>query len=153
MNGRRALATMVLAGLSLAHTAASACFEEFSAVNTRLRGSSRASRFSLVFCSLVGAHGLSLAGSAYTGKLSSVVCHATVVGGACQVSLVGTPTGETCSSSGWKYTFNGTTPEGKNLLAILLAAQVAQRDVALGGLGVCTLAGGSEDLRHAYIVP
>lgn len=127
--------------------------EGVSTMNTWLRGLGRVSRLSGFLLLAVGAHSLSMAASAYTGKVSSVVCHATGVSSLCQVSLVGTPTGETCSSSGWKYTFNGATSEGKNLLAILLAAQVSQRDLALGGRGVCTLVSDSEDLRHAYIVP
>lgn len=94
-----------------------------------------------------------IAGSTYTGVIGSVVCHATGVSSLCQVSVPGSVGGETCSQGSlWKYTFNGATAEGKNLLAIMLAAQVSRQTVEIGVLGTCSLAAGSEDIRHTYIV-
>ena len=87
-----------------------------------------------------------------TGTIFRVVCHATGVSPVCHVSLNGTPTTlAACSTSGWHYTFDGSTTEGKNVLSIILAAQLSKQTITIGGKGVCTLAGGSEDLRHVYI--
>lgn len=92
-----------------------------------------------------------LAGSSFTGTINKIVCHTSGISPTCQVSLNGTPSNETCGTSSWKYTFDGTTPEGKNILSILLAAQVGKQSITLGGTGACVLSSGSEDLRHAYI--
>ncbi|WP_065792579.1 hypothetical protein [Pseudoalteromonas luteoviolacea] len=97
---------------------------------------------------------ISFAGSAseYTGTIKQVVCHAETVSSVCQVMLNGTPFSESCAKeNSWKYTFNGATPEGKNILSILLAAQMSGKTVGIRGLDKCTLAAGSEDLRHVYI--
>jgi hypothetical protein len=56
-----------------------------------------------------------------------------------------------CAKQAWRYTFNGTNAEGKNILSILLAAQVGRAQVIVGGKGVCNLSGSSEDIRHVYI--
>ncbi|KZN38765.1 hypothetical protein N474_21095 [Pseudoalteromonas luteoviolacea CPMOR-2] len=90
--------------------------------------------------------------SEYRGTVKHVVCHVETVSPVCQVMLNGTPNAETCAKdSSWKYTFDGTTPEGKNILSILMAAQMSGKTVGIRGLDKCTLATGSEDLRHVYI--
>ncbi|WP_269571448.1 hypothetical protein [Shewanella denitrificans] len=37
------------------------------------------------------------------------------------------------------------------MLSIILAAQLSKQLITIGGKGTCTVAGGSEDLRHVYI--
>ena len=67
--------------------------------------------------------------------------------------LNGTPNGQpACSSDGWRYSFDGVTSEGKNILSLPLAAQTAKQTVMMGGRGACTLSPNSEDIRHVYIV-
>jgi hypothetical protein len=85
------------------------------------------------------------------GTISSVVCHVSEISPVCHVALNGGLSLAPCATTGWHYTFNGATPEGKNILSILLAAQLSKQMITIGGKGVCTLAGGSEDLRHVYI--
>jgi hypothetical protein len=95
-----------------------------------------------------------LCGNVYadsTGTIFRVVCHATGISPVCHVALNGTPSLAACSTSEWHYTFDGSTSEGKNLLSIILAAQLSKQTVTVGGKGTCTLASGSEDLRHVYI--
>ncbi len=98
---------------------------------------------SAIFCGNVSADS--------TGTISRVVCHATGVSPVCHVAINGTPSLAACSTSGWHYTFDGSTSEGKNMLSIILAAQVSKQMITIGGKGTCTLANGSEDLRHVYI--
>ena len=100
-----------------------------------------------IFCVPIAA----FAGSSYTGKIKQVVCHVAETSPVCQVMPSGSVLNETCGTSGWKYTFDGTTAEGKNILSILLAAQVSQKTIVLRGLGKCTFGSTTEDLRHAYI--
>ena len=85
------------------------------------------------------------------GTIYRMVCHASGVSSVCQVALNGTPTLAACATSGWHYTFDGTTAEGKNILSMLLAAQFSKQTITIGGKGTCTLSGSSEDLRHVYI--
>ncbi|WP_277373649.1 hypothetical protein [Pseudomonas sp. AA-38] len=87
-----------------------------------------------------------------TGTVLRVVCHAGNVSPLCQVSLNGSPNLAACATSSWHYTFDGSTSEGKNLLSIILAAQVSRQTISIGGKGTCALSNGSEDLRHAYMV-
>jgi hypothetical protein len=98
---------------------------------------------------------LSGAASASTtwGTIKRVVCHADGVSPICQVSL-NEPFQNACGSpiKEWSFHFNGTTAQGKNLLAIVLAAQSARQLVMVGGTGVCTFGtGGSEEMRHIFI--
>lgn len=86
-----------------------------------------------------------------TGTIFRLVCHVADISQICHVALNGTPSLAACATPGWHYTFNGTTPEGKNILSILLAAQISKQTITIGGKGVCTLASGTEDIRHAYI--
>lgn len=91
------------------------------------------------------------AGSSYTGTIKAIVCHEENTSDICQIMVNGSVSNETCSTDvAWKYNFVGTTPEGKNLLSILLAAQVAGKNVVLGGKN-CPSTNGPENLRHAYI--
>lgn len=89
----------------------------------------------------------------YVGKIRAVVCH--TIGVVCQVQLNNPHTGAGCvtATSSWPYSFDGSTAVGKNILAVLLAAQASKETVIIGGLDSCNLVGGSgsEDLRHAYI--
>ena len=91
------------------------------------------------------------AGSNYTGTIKAVVCHAPELTNVCQIQLNGAVENETCSSSyPWKYSFVGTTDEGRNMLSILLAAQMAGKTVVMQGTG-CSISPVSENLRHVYI--
>lgn len=84
------------------------------------------------------------------GTVKHVVCHATGVSPLCLVTLNGAPSLAACATSGWHYSFDATTGEGKSLLSILLAAQLSKQAIAIGGKGTCS-SPGSEDLRHAYM--
>ena len=86
-----------------------------------------------------------------TGTIYRVVCHESEISPVCQVAMNDTPSVAACATSGWHYTFDGTTAEGKNILSILLTAQISKQPITIGGKGICTLGGGSEDLRHAFI--
>jgi hypothetical protein len=86
-----------------------------------------------------------------TATVKRMVCHDASVSPVCQVSMNGAVSLAPCATSSWHYTFDGTTAEGKNMLSIILAAQLAKQLITLGGKGTCTLGGGSEDLRHVYI--
>lgn len=88
---------------------------------------------------------------AYTGTIKAIVCHEAAISSVCQISVNGTPPGLPCASSSWRYTMDGTTTEGRNMLSILLAAQVSRQQITIGGKGACTLSGASEDIRHVYI--
>ena len=95
--------------------------------------------------------GSAYGGSNYTGTIKAVVCHAPELTNVCQVQLNGVVENETCSASyPWKYSFVGTTDEGRNMLSILLAAQMAGKTVAMQGTG-CSISPVSENLRHVYI--
>jgi hypothetical protein len=98
---------------------------------------------------LIGFSSLSYADS--TGTIKQMVCHSNGVSPVCHVSMNGVPSLAECSKSGWHYTFDGVTSEGKNILSIILAAQLSKTSITIGGKGTCLLAGGSEDLRHVYI--
>lgn len=89
--------------------------------------------------------------SAFNGTIKQVVCHAKEISSICHLSVNGTPTEQPCGAGGWPYSFIGTNAEGKNLLSILLAAQLSNSHVTIGGQGTCNIIGGSEDLRHVYI--
>jgi hypothetical protein len=106
---------------------------------------------SLLFllCILLSFH--SLAGASFTGTIKSVVCHTKSTSPLCQIQVNGNVRNETCGTSSWKFSFDAANPEGKNILSILLAAQMSKQQITLGGTGSCSFAGGSEDLRHAYI--
>lgn len=91
------------------------------------------------------------AGSSYTGTIRAVVCHAQSITSICQVEVNGVVQNETCGTSNWKYTLEGATIEGKNMLSILLAAQMSGKEVVMAGTG-CSPGRASEDLRHVYIV-
>ena len=86
-----------------------------------------------------------------SGTIFRIVCHDNSISPICHVAMNGTPNVSSCSTSGWHYSFIGTTDEGKNLLSILLAAQLSKQNVTLGGKGTCDVAAASEDLRHVYI--
>ena len=91
--------------------------------------------------------------STYTGKIEAVVCH--TFSPICQIRVLGPVDGNTCSPGAhWQYAFDSSTSEGKNILSLLVSAQMANKKVALGGLNSCavTSTGESEDLRHVYIV-
>jgi hypothetical protein len=97
---------------------------------------------------------LVISGSVYadtTGTIKQMVCHDESVSPVCQVSMNGAVNLATCATSGWHYTFDGTTAEGKNMLSIILAAQLSKQLITIGGKGNCALLGSSEDLRHVYI--
>ena len=89
----------------------------------------------------------------FVGTIKNVVCHASGITDVCQVAVNGTVSSHPCIANGlgWVYTLDGTNENGKNLLSILLAAQVSRSVVTIGGTGVCNLVGSSEDLRHVYI--
>jgi hypothetical protein len=87
----------------------------------------------------------------FTGTVKQVVCHVQEISSVCHVSVNGSPTQPACVAQDWKYSFDGTTDEGKNILSILLAAQMSKQAVTIGGKGTCLLIGGTEDLRHVYI--
>lgn len=90
--------------------------------------------------------------SSYTGTIKSVVCHVEFTSDICQVRVNGTVENETCSADlAWKYNFDGSNPHGKNILSILLAAQMSGKSVVIGSQG-CPNTSGPEDLRHVYIV-
>ncbi|WP_194867373.1 hypothetical protein [Pseudoalteromonas sp. PPB1] len=93
----------------------------------------------------------SLAGASFTGTIKQVVCHTKHVSPLCQIQVNGNVSNQTCGTQAWKFSFDATTPEGKNMLSILLAAQIGKQQITLGGTGSCSLATASEDLRHAYI--
>ena len=107
-------------------------------------------RILCIFLSLVVSN-YSFAGASFTGTINKVVCHTTGISPNCQIQVNGTIANQTCGTSGWKFTFDGSTNEGKNILSILLASQVAKQSITLGGTGQCNFASTSEDLRHAYI--
>lgn len=90
------------------------------------------------------------ASAASTGTIYRMVCHTTGTP-VCQVSMNGTPSVAACSTSGWHYTFDATSAEGKNIVSIILAAQLSKQTITIGGKGTCLLANGSEDLQHVYI--
>lgn len=91
--------------------------------------------------------------SSYNGTIAAVVCHEPGTTAVCQVQVNGAISQELpCASTPWKYTFNGTTAEGRNILSILLAAQVSRSTVSIEGLNQCNLVPQSEDLRHVFIV-
>ena len=105
--------------------------------------------FSMVF--VIESHAVGTP-SSFSGTIKQVVCHAKEVSSVCQVAVNGTPSANPCSApGGWVYTFNGVELEGKNLLSILLAAQISKSTVTIAGQGSCNLAASSEDLRHVYI--
>ncbi|NRG05552.1 hypothetical protein HRJ46_19855 [Vibrio coralliilyticus] len=89
--------------------------------------------------------------SSFAGAIKAVVCHTDSLSPVCHVEVNGTPSNRGCSDSTWHYTFNGTTPEGRNFLSILLAAQMSGKTAVLEGTGTCNLAKGSADLRHVFI--
>lgn len=93
------------------------------------------------------------AASDYSGRVRAVACH--TIASVCLVQLDGVHAGPGCvqGTAAWKYAFDGTTTVGKNILSILLIAQATKSSVTIGGLDACTVAAGSEDLRHAYMVP
>jgi hypothetical protein len=89
----------------------------------------------------------------FTGTIRSIVCHEKNVSPTCQVSVNGVPSGQPdCATSGWKFSFDGTTVEGRNMLSIMLAAQLSKQKIAIGGKGHCSVSSASEDLRHVYII-
>lgn len=103
---------------------------------------------------LLAASANSNAAAGFHGQIESVVCHAHNVSPHCQISVKGSVSGATCAgASPWPFVFDGRTPEGQNILSILLTAQIHNKNVVIGGLGTCKLngAGNSEDLRHVYI--
>ena len=106
--------------------------------------------FYVVLCSIVPCTGYA-SGSSFTGTIKAVVCHANEISPVCHVEVNGAPASASCVTSGWQYSFNGTNSEGKNFLSILLAAQMSKQTVTIGGQGTCSIAGGSEDMRHIYI--
>ncbi|KZN34762.1 hypothetical protein N480_20990 [Pseudoalteromonas luteoviolacea S2607] len=90
--------------------------------------------------------------SVYRGLVAQIVCHADSVTSTCMVQLKSTPSGESCSANNdWKYAFNGSTPEGSNLLSLLLTAQVSRKTVGIRGQGQCTLVNYSEDISYVSI--
>jgi hypothetical protein len=86
----------------------------------------------------------------YTGKIKAVVCHNKGVSPVCHIGVHGTVTGNPCNAGDWPYSFDGTSPEGRNILSIALAAQISGQQIIIGGTGGCTY-GRTEDLRHIYI--
>ncbi len=70
--------------------------------------------------------------AAFTGTINRVVCHAEGVSPVCQIAVNGTPVVALCATSGWHYTFDGTTEEGKNILSILLASQISKQAITIG---------------------
>ena len=86
-----------------------------------------------------------------TGTVHRLVCHDNSVSPICHIDISGSLNVADCVDSSWEYSFISTTDEGKNLLSILLAAQLSSKPVTLAGKGTCLVAGGTEDLRHAYI--
>jgi len=80
-----------------------------------------------------------------------LVCHDADISPICQIQVNGVAPNLECATQAWRYTLNGTTTEGKNMLSILLAAQVARQEVVIGGKGDCFLSSTSEDIRHVYI--
>lgn len=92
------------------------------------------------------------AASEFGGTVLRVVCHVQDVASICQVAVNGVAPTVDCVTSSWRYSFAANTPEGKNVLAILLTAQASHLSIVIGGKGSCALSGGSEDLRHVYIV-
>ena len=72
-----------------------------------------------------------------------------------QVLLTVSPTPSnlpSCQNNQWySYVFDGTTEAGKITLSLALAAYAANKNVWLGGTGVCTLRGGVENLKHIVV--
>tara|TARA_R110001599_G_scaffold249359_1_gene449224 strand:- start:12082 stop:12417 length:336 start_codon:yes stop_codon:yes gene_type:complete len=92
-------------------------------------------------------------GGGFTGTIRSIVCHEQNVSPTCQISVNGVPTGQpVCATSSWRFSFDGTTIEGRNMLSIMLAAQVSKQKIAIGGKGYCSVSSASEDVRHVYII-
>ncbi len=87
----------------------------------------------------------------YNGTILRVVCHEQDTSPLCQVQLNGEVPSLACATQAWKYSFDATTQEGRNILSILLAAQVSKQNVTIEGKGTCSLSSSSEDLRHVYI--
>ncbi|WP_157633191.1 hypothetical protein [Vibrio bivalvicida] len=89
--------------------------------------------------------------SQYVGTVRNVVCHSKNITSLCQVRLNRSIQGSTCATTEWTYVFDGSTIEGKNLLSILISAQVSKSTVVIGGTGSCSLNDESEDIRHIFI--
>ena len=105
--------------------------------------------YGLLLLCLISTHTF---GSAFTGTIKSVVCHDKTVSAWCQIRLNGQPSNPlACATQEWKYTFDATTIEGRNILSLLLAAQLSKQEVVIGGKGTCSLSSSSEDLRHVFI--
>jgi hypothetical protein len=107
-------------------------------------------RILCLFLSLV-ISSYSFAGASFTGTINKVVCHTTGISQNCQIQVNGAISSQICGTSSWRFTFDGSTNEGKNILSILLASQVSKQTITLGGTGQCSFSLTSEDLRHAYI--
>jgi hypothetical protein len=52
-----------------------------------------------------------------------------------------------CQTGSFNFVFDSGAAGGKQLLAAILAARMAQQTVSLTGMGTCSLSGSTEDLR------
>lgn len=86
-----------------------------------------------------------------TAKIKYLTCHSKNNSSNCLVRLDVAPFKNGCSTADWQYALDGTTSEGKNMLAILLAAQMMDSKVTIGGNGVCTKTLSSEDIGWVHI--
>ena len=100
---------------------------------------------------LLNTFSISSHATGFTGPVGKIICHAASTSSLCRVSVNGEVEGESCATSGWDYTFDGATPEGKNLLSMLLAAHVSRQVVGISGTGTCTLSPDSENMQFIYI--
>lgn len=87
-------------------------------------------------------------------EISSAIVNEVLVGpyygGKVFIDVSGTPSNiPSCntSTSGLDYAFDGTTPEGKMYLSIVLTAYASKAEVQLRGEGTCNLQSNVEDLR------
>ncbi len=55
-----------------------------------------------------------------------------------------------CNKNSWDFVFDTSTDTGRNTLSVVLAAEISQREVVIGGTGLCDMHSITEDLMHVY---
>ncbi|NPU94663.1 MAG: hypothetical protein HPY82_22350 [Gammaproteobacteria bacterium] len=94
----------------------------------------------------------------YTGKIDTIGV-GPGLGNKAFLRVVGhsvsAPYTTACSanSSYWTYAFDISSDAGKALYSLLLSAHTANRNVAIYGLGTCTVHGSIQDVEHGKFAP
>lgn len=88
--------------------------------------------------------------TAYQGALQDM--HFMTNGTVLVTSTGNRPGVPSCATAPGRFAFDSTTPGGRTMLAGLLAAEAADRDVVIAGTGNCDVYSDSETIGYIYIV-